>query len=360
MRFSLLVFSILSVVLLNSCSTDVETNAEYKDITIVYGLLDPDSTTHYIKINKAFLGDGNANDLAADANNTNYSDGEINVKIDAYSSTGAFVKSYGLTRTTNDLPKEDGIFDNSTNVLYKFTEPGLDVENTYKLSIYNPSISKEVTAETTLPKGASVQIFNSLKFINSSGSYSSETFIVSPKENVGRVRADLVFRYVEIYETTGGCTPQDSIQEIIIPMGEQKATSLNGNNLEFTLSGEVFFNTIASHVDVNKPCVRYRRINNAQLKLTYAGLDLSTYISVNSPSNNSSAEFTNINNGLGVFSSRTIDIEVTPAVQEDVNATNFDGQLNLDNNTIKQLTIMGLEFCNPRKNGFNVPPPYCW
>ena len=43
-----------------SCETDIDVNAEPTDITIVYGLLNPNDTTHYLKINKAFIGEGSA------------------------------------------------------------------------------------------------------------------------------------------------------------------------------------------------------------------------------------------------------------------------------------------------------------
>ena len=61
-----------SILMFSSCETDIDVNADYQDITVVYGLVNPNDTNHYIKINKAFLGEGSALDLAADANNFNY------------------------------------------------------------------------------------------------------------------------------------------------------------------------------------------------------------------------------------------------------------------------------------------------
>lgn len=347
----------LSVMSLFSCSTEVETNAEYKDMTIVYGLLDPDSTSHYVKINKAFLGEGDANDLAANSNNYNYTDGEIVVKIDAYSKSGVFVKSYNLSRTTNDLPKDNGIFDNTTNVLYKFDESNLDIDNTYKLNIYNPSLEKEVTSETKIPTGAeitSLTVFNTLDFYNGSN-YTSETFVIVPGENVGRVKADLLFRYTEVYNNGA-----DSVDKVVrIPMGEEKATSLQGNNLEFSLFGDVFFSELESSIPANVPNLDYRRLSNCQVELTIAGVDLSTYMSVNSPSNTTQGvEFTNINNGLGLFSSRTIDLKESNRL--DIEDFGYDGRLNMGDQTIKKILALGLDFCSPRSGGANPPQPICW
>jgi len=355
MKKSLLYTSLFIGLLFGACETDIESNAEYQDITVVYGLLDQDSTAHYIKINKAFLGEGDANDLAANSNNYNYSDGEIAVKIDAFTSAGVFVKSYNLTRTTNDLPKDNGVFDNSTNVLYRFDEANLDPDNTYKLSVYNPALSKEVTAETTMPSGAdvsSIGVLNTLDFYNGTN-YVSETFVIVPGNNVGRIKAELVFRYTEVYTTN------DSLdKEIRINMGEEKATSLQGNNLEFTMNGDVFFNEITSNIPTNVPNLDYRRLSNCQVELTLAGVDLSTYMSVNSPTNTSAVNFTNINNGLGLFSSRTVDLKKSNRLE--IEDFGYDGRINLGDPTIKKILTLGLDFCSPRSGGINPPQPICW
>ena len=59
MRKSLLGI-IAALLILSSCSEDVDLTAPYKDITVAYGLLDADQDTHWVRIQKAFLGDDNA------------------------------------------------------------------------------------------------------------------------------------------------------------------------------------------------------------------------------------------------------------------------------------------------------------
>ena len=81
-----LLFSFVLIIAIgfNSCKTDIDVNAEYKDIPVVYGLINPTDTNHYIKINKAFLGNASAVDLAADANNFNYAANELDVTVVEY------------------------------------------------------------------------------------------------------------------------------------------------------------------------------------------------------------------------------------------------------------------------------------
>jgi len=49
---------------LASCETDLDINADWEEITIVYGILNPNDSIQYIKINKAFLGQGDPYEFA--------------------------------------------------------------------------------------------------------------------------------------------------------------------------------------------------------------------------------------------------------------------------------------------------------
>ena len=65
-----------------SCNNKVDINAEYQDITIVYGLLDPSETRHFIKLTKAFQTEGNVYLGAKDSSLSQYDYDDIEVYID--------------------------------------------------------------------------------------------------------------------------------------------------------------------------------------------------------------------------------------------------------------------------------------
>src|SRR5574344_1883266 len=67
----------------NACSTDVDLYADYKDITIVYGVLDADADTNFVKINKAFLGPGDATHISQIPDSSNYP-GKLDARIVEY------------------------------------------------------------------------------------------------------------------------------------------------------------------------------------------------------------------------------------------------------------------------------------
>ena len=73
----LLVFSMVFM----ACETDFDVNANWKEVTVVYGLLDQSEQEQYIKINKAYLGEGDALQLATIADSVNYDPSDLEVKI---------------------------------------------------------------------------------------------------------------------------------------------------------------------------------------------------------------------------------------------------------------------------------------
>ena len=149
---------ITCMLFLVACEDDVNINAPYEDLTVVYGMLDPADSVHYIKINKAFSGDGNAMELAAEPSNTNYPENELDVIIEEYNNFGSLIKTSILERTVNEITKDEGTFNNSENILYKFIEPSINELSTYRLKIINNNLNKEVTSETTILKTSKVSV----------------------------------------------------------------------------------------------------------------------------------------------------------------------------------------------------------
>ncbi len=97
------------VMLLNACSTDVDLYADYKNITVVYGLLDSDKDTNYVKINKAFLGPGNALEIAMIEDSCNYPY-KLDAKIVEYRATAGgnnFQKTRELVLDTMTIHNKD-------------------------------------------------------------------------------------------------------------------------------------------------------------------------------------------------------------------------------------------------------------
>lgn len=79
--FSLVV---LLFAVFNSCKNDLKVNAPYKEIPTIYAVLNPNETEQVIRINKVFLGEGDANKMAKVADSVNYGQGELTVTLDRF------------------------------------------------------------------------------------------------------------------------------------------------------------------------------------------------------------------------------------------------------------------------------------
>ena len=104
--------------LLVSCSTDFDTTADYKEIMVVYGLLNQYDSVQLIKVNKAFLGEGNALIMAQQRDSVNYGD-ILDVRLEKIDN-GNVTATYSLQRDTT-VPRAPGIFHNPYQVFYKLS-----------------------------------------------------------------------------------------------------------------------------------------------------------------------------------------------------------------------------------------------
>jgi hypothetical protein len=117
---------------LAACSTELDLTAPYKDIWVVYGVLDQADSLQYIRISKAFLTDSDALDYARDSS--------LDVKgLDVTLSNGS--DTYVATEVDSILKDPaTGIFYPYVS-LYRFETSGnrrLEYGNRYSLTIRDP------------------------------------------------------------------------------------------------------------------------------------------------------------------------------------------------------------------------------
>ncbi len=219
----------LIVLFFSSCKPKIELTSDYKDVTVVYGLLNPLDEQHYIKIYKGYLTKDNALVWARDLDNISYYD-DITVKLEEYkpeSYGGSLNYTYPLD-TAMSIEKNSGTFAYPTQVLYRVRESGSHriyghEGFRYRLVIENKKNGSVVTAETrTIPEpsfdvpgpyfGTSVSSFMW---------YKDDPWYVGCKtlpENAYAVDAYLTFRYIEKNKATGD-TVHKSIDNIRLTTG---------------------------------------------------------------------------------------------------------------------------------------------
>ncbi|NCA85018.1 MAG: DUF4249 family protein [Clostridia bacterium] len=282
-----------------SCETDVDINADWEEITIVYGLLNQQDDVHYLRINKAFLG-GNALEIAKIADSSSYG-GVLEVKLQGINlNSNQVVQEINFdTITINN--KDTGTFYNPYMLVYKATTQ-LDPALSYSLMIRNTTNGREITGQTKLisdfaitnPPGGGKQYF--------APGFTTKLAWNNAK-NGKRYQPSIRFHYAEL---PAGTT--DTIAKYIdwlLPV--QFAEDLSGTgsqSIEVNNDGFYAFinNTIKPRDYSGK-----RICGTVDFMVAAAGIEYDTYMRVNGPSNSlvqDKPEYTNINNGFGILSSR--------------------------------------------------------
>jgi hypothetical protein len=132
-------FLILSFILLfvASCKNDLELNAPYKEIPSIYAVLNPYESLQMIRVNKVFLGEGNAYDMAKVSDSVNYQPGELTVSLK---------HSTGSTLLFRDsvIQTAEGAFNTSQRVYVSGEK--IATSGSYTLTVKNNTTGKFFTA----------------------------------------------------------------------------------------------------------------------------------------------------------------------------------------------------------------------
>jgi hypothetical protein len=299
-------FLLSAVLLLNSCETDFKTIAPYKEVMVVYGLLDPNDSIQYIRVGKAFLGEGNVLVMAQQADSTTYADDALEVIMEKQ--TGSQTQSYALTRI-DTIDKETGIF-NVKQKFYADVNP-LNTSATYKLTVKNKNTGYIVTSKTGIVSNPpSIELPNPSASIDFAANSEFVTqFYAGQQARIYNV--SLLFRYIEIDLLTADTT----WKSFTWTLGQQ-ATSA-GSLVEFTANRLEFFNRVRDHLaaepNKSKKFLKYPdRTSIKPIVIQIIGVteELNTFVSLTNPSTGIVQDppfYTNIENGIGIFSSRNID-----------------------------------------------------
>ena len=146
---------IQAVLFFSTCSNDFELNAPAKDVPVVYAFLSTQDKEHYVRIERAFLPDNqSALELAKDPNELYYDN--LDVKIEELDDNGGVSRSFTLNEVNGadeGLPRDMGVFADDPNILYKFETQGTDTligGKTYRIVINRGDNLDPVTAEEVI------------------------------------------------------------------------------------------------------------------------------------------------------------------------------------------------------------------
>lgn len=307
-----LIISIISLIM-SSCKNDVDLFKDGEETTIVYGYIDCGVDTNYLKITKSFI--GNAIELAPQYSASNY-DYKLDVRL-----IGKFAKSpntitEAILDTTSVFKPYDpeGLFySGREQVLYYTTEKFLENEK-YKLVITRKdgvSVTSEIKtisgSRLTKPIGSiSFEPYNS----QIQWSPSIPLDLAAYYEVVG------YFHYKEISAEGATDTVRHTMKWVMgSGTGEELYNSAD-RRLSINYTPNSFYTRFAAtdNISNNKSDYVQRFSEGFEIVITATGDELYKYISIQ---NSGSAiidtpEFTNIENGIGIFSSRSVYSQTLP------------------------------------------------
>jgi hypothetical protein len=318
-------FSAFSIiVILFSCNEQIELSGDFKETAIVYGLLDHSDSMHYVKITRAFIGPGNAVDIAQIEDSSYFN--SVYATIEELEG-GTVTRTWVLSDTIIENKDTNGVFFAPTQKVYYFktlpttisTSGAFGTVQTSpnpQLSSLNPNAQYRlnadindglfrVSATTDLVNGlttnATSQNFT-FKFASNPGEYKAQSVTISNTGNAHVVNAKIG---INIAEYIG----EDAVSQTIDwTIGENDV--MPNSSITFSAQGETFYNHVIDNV-TNDPLIDQRNFLGFEVVMTGGSEDLYNYITVNQPSSSlaqtkptyTNLEVTNDYRVIGIFSS---------------------------------------------------------
>jgi len=306
--------SLLSAVLLsfNACDNTLDVNAKWKEVLVVYGLLNPTDSVQYVKINKAFLNENTGALEAAKVSDSLFFN-DLQVRVVRIEDNAVYTCT-----PDNTIPKDSGIFGNDRNTLWRFRAPISHFFN-YRIEITRPSTGFKADAVTQICGPASVLAPAQDTFSTLNLQLANIPVIFNSGANTAAYDVTLELVYDEFSKADTTRKIRKSVTWKML--SDQRTNFYNGGvRLTNVVSRSAFFQFVAARINPD-PAV-WRRVAHVNIRFFGGAPQLVDYISVSEPSIGivqKQADYTNVNNGLGIFSSRYI--QTIPRVKLDQNST---------------------------------------
>jgi hypothetical protein len=313
------------------CTTDVDLTAPYVSIPVVFGLLDAEADTQWVRINRTWLGDGDQTQIALISDSSEYETSRLSTRfVEVVNEIDTRV--FELKDTLLQNKDEDGVFFAPEHQAYYAATLGnesLNPDALYRLEIViDDSIDvKAVTNMISVSVGNIQQPpagLNNIKlnFANVGPSqvvYPNYPFKWRSTAGASRYDAVLLVHFIEHYWADDFQTVLDSsrARTIEMPIGTVDPSSDVGNQeLEKLFDGRVFFTTLSTRLDKNIRITRELGVWDADSQiarafdflLIVANETLAIYLDVNAPVTGiiqERPEYSNVSGGLGLWASRT-------------------------------------------------------
>lgn len=307
--------------ILSACSTDLDINAPYKNVTVVEGLLNMRDSIHFIKINKGFLGEGDALVYAQVQDSNEWSGDAIEYARVVRKRNGQVLATFPLRDTVvND--REPGSFYSPTQRMYYFAD---DFRSTQQIGGQLTTFYLDASCDYALELGikgeeisATTNIVNDFSFqaadqstgpnqvINlfNGSSYGAFELNWSTGPNGKRYVADYRFNYREVRNGEEG-----ELKTITRRMSTVVKRGTGGSEeMSAMLEARRFYDDLAASIP-NDPAVERRIFLGIDFIVSVANDEFHTFLTLTEPVSGiieDRPSYSNVKNGHGIFASRYV------------------------------------------------------
>jgi hypothetical protein len=323
-------FTFFSFILCTSCKNDLKLNAPYKEYPSVYAILIPQEKIQMIRINKVFLGDGDANKMAQVSDSINYPAGELLVTLTR--SVGGVPDAAAINGSKNVITFHDSVIQTApgsfnTNQRVYVTSDRLFTSGDYVLTITNTKTKNVFTAKSAALDSVKPTGFNPFTPpytpLSQSDSFASGSYIkydmpqvtYSIKYNVNTALTyQMTMRlHYKDHLNTGLIT--DGFVDFVFPKqakSEAVLFSSQGPFLSCSFKGSEIYESVAASLlksSVPKANITGRRMYKAQYIIYSSTQDYVDYLAFSAPSLSIAQEkplYSNFDNraAIGIFTFR--------------------------------------------------------
>ncbi len=315
-----ILYILIGASLIFSCDNDIDVNANWKDVPVVYSLVDQTEDTVWVRLSKAFLGEGDVFMMAQQPDSLYYNDIQ-NIFLEEFDENGnPTLRTFQLIPDFTSRTKPEGIFDSDNYRLYRtdFSGVGADTldlneDYQYQLVVNRGENRPYITAKTELVKDFDINKPRNNQNISFSGPTNEQAIEWESAVNGSLYETRLYFHYTEV-RVTDFSSPvdlSDSTQKVFeFRMPDKTAATLTGSqDMSTSRTGQAFLTAFLKELTIDPNIVRIPR--KFDVEILVASEEFTTFINVNKPPTGIVRErpdFTNVkigdDDGVGIFTSR--------------------------------------------------------
>ena len=281
------------VLLMMACEVEFSPNADWKDVPVVYGVVDQDDDTTWVRVERCFLGEGNITSYGAISDSINYAKGSIAVSMAAYRQ-GEMVDTFDFEYTERNRAEGQFAYE-AQPVYYALTGGRLAKVDECKLYVRRVADGKLIaSAQTYLVKQTNDELVTEPNTRVKFATGRTTTIKWNGLENGRRYQP----RVVLYYEEDGVVKSEDFL------CGDVKVT---GTSNSYSCSYERVSLLTELRERLAGDTGRKRLIDTVDLFLTTCNEDLHAYMMTTDATLQglgNEQSYSNVEGGVGVFGAR--------------------------------------------------------